>query len=64
MLDCDSTLQSPNSFQVSVGNRFAVVKEPVQPFERNVAIHFFEHIQKASDAFIVRSVQTERPFVG
>ena len=63
MLNGDATAERFYPFQVSVGNGFAVVEEPVQPFERHVAIHLLEHIQKSRDAFVVSRVQAERPLV-
>ena len=63
MLDGDAAAQRFDAFQISVGNRFAMVEEPVQSFERHFAVHFLKHIQKAGDAFVVSGVQAERPFV-
>src|SRR5271157_4838572 len=64
MLDCDATAQCFHALQVAVGNRLAMVEEPVQPFERHFAVHFLEHIQKTGDALVVGCMETERPFVG
>ena len=64
MLNGDAAAQRFHAFQVAVGNRLAMVEEPVQSFERHFAIHFLEHIQEARDAFVVGRVQAERPLVG
>ena len=63
MLNGDTTAQRPHAFEVSVGNCFAMVEEPVQSFERHVAIHFFEDIQESCDALVIRRVEAEWPFV-
>ena len=64
MLDRDAAAERLHAFQVAVGDRLAVIEEPVQSPERHVAVDFLEHIQEARDALIVSGVQTERPFVG
>ena len=64
MLDGDAAAKRFDSLKVSVGNSFAVVEEPVEPFEGHVAINSLEYIEKAGDAFVISSVETERPFVG
>src|SRR5208283_1930760 len=63
VLNRDTASQGFDAFQVFVGNSFAMVEEPVQTFERDIAIDLLKNIQKARDAFVVGGVKTERPFV-
>ena len=64
MLDGDAAAQRFNALQVAVGDRLAVIEEPVEPLEGNLAIDLLEHVQEAADAFIECGVQPERPSVG
>src|SRR5215813_3814234 len=40
-----------------------MVKEPVQPIKRNLAVDFFVNVQDPSDCLVVSRVQTEGPAV-
>src|SRR6266446_523299 len=64
MLNGNSASQCSNAFEVSVGDGFAMIEKPVQPFERHVAVYFLIYIEKAVDAFVISGVQPEWPFVG
>src|SRR6266404_4441213 len=64
VLDRDASTECLYPFKVSVGNRFAMIEKPVQPFERHVAVYFLIDIEKAADAFVISGVDPERPFVG
>ena len=64
MLNRDPAAKRLHAFKVAIGNRLAMIEEPVQPLERHVTVDFLEHIQEARDALIVSRVQAERPFVG
>jgi len=52
-----------DTLQVPVGNRFAMVEKPMEAFKWHFPIYFLIHIEKSRDAFIVCSVQAERPLV-
>src|SRR5437773_12522982 len=41
-----------------------MIEKPVQPFERHVTVDFLVYIEKTIDAFVISSVQPERPLVG
>src|SRR6266540_4249845 len=64
VLDRDASTECLYPFEVSVGDGFAMIEKPVQPFERHVAVYFLIYIEKAVDAFVISGVDPERPFVG
>ena len=64
MLNRDAAAQSFDALQIPVGHGLAMVKEPVQAFERDLAIDFLKDIQKPRDALIVGCVQSKWPFGG
>ncbi|MNK42666.1 hypothetical protein D3C87_613570 [compost metagenome] len=61
ILNRDAAAQRFHPFNVLRGNGFSVVEEPRQSVERNVAIDLLEHVEHATDRFVVSRVQTERP---
>src|SRR2546430_14193791 len=63
MLNRDVAAQRLHAYQVAVRDSLAVIEEPIQSFERHVAIHLLEHTEEAREAFVVSRVQAERPLV-
>ena len=53
-----------DAFEAAVGDGFAMIEEPVCSFEGDFAVHLFEHVQHAGDAFVIGRVNAERPFIG
>src|SRR6266498_5241074 len=63
VLDRDASTECLYPFEVSVGDSFAMIEKPVQPFERHVAVDFLIYSEKAVDTFVISGVDPERPFV-
>src|SRR6266436_1783486 len=64
VLDRDASTECLYPLEVSVGDSFAMIEKPVQPFERHVTVYFLIYIEKAVDAFVISGVDPEWPFVG
>ena len=47
MLHGDAAAERFDALEVAVGDRLAVVEEPVQAVERHVAIHLLEDVEDA-----------------
>lgn len=63
MLNGNAAAKRFDAFQVALGNRFAMVEEPVQALEGHLAVRLLKNIQKARDTLIVSGVQPEGPLV-
>jgi hypothetical protein len=53
VLHRDSGAQRIHTFDIAIGDRFAVIDEPVRAFKRNLSIHFFINIQRSLDCLVV-----------
>ncbi len=63
VLNCNAAAQRSYTLDVSVGDRFTMVEEPVQSIKGNLAVDFFVDVQDPRDCLVVSRVQTERPAV-
>ncbi len=63
VLHRDAAAERRDPVDVCVRDRLGVVEEPVQPVERDVAVHALEHVEGAADRLVVGRVQAERPAV-
>lgn len=63
MLYGNAAAQRFNAFDIALGDGFRMIEEPVQPVERNIAIHLLEDVEHPADGFIIGGVQAERPAV-
>lgn len=63
MLYGNAAAQRFHPLDVTFGDGFRVVEDPVQAVERNIAVHLFEHVQHAADGFVIGGMQAERPAV-
>ncbi len=63
VLHRDAAAQRFDPFDVAVGDRLAMIEEPVQPGKGNFAIDFLIDVQRAVDRFVVGCVQTKRPTI-
>src|SRR5258708_7437082 len=52
-----------DAIEALIGDGFAVIEEPVQPVEGDLAIHLLKDSQGARNCLVVRGVQPERPAV-
>src|SRR5258705_4238728 len=51
------------TLDIPVGDRFTMVKKPVEAIKRDLAVDFLVDVQDARDRLVVGRVQTERPAV-
>src|SRR6266540_1004382 len=63
VLNRNAAAQRFYTLDVPVGDRFTMVKKPVQTIKRDLAVDFFVDVQSARDCLVVSCVQTERPAV-
>ncbi len=63
VLNGDTAAECFDAFDVAIGDRLAVVEEPVKTVKWDLAIHFFVHVQGARDGYLVGRVQSERPAI-
>ena len=59
----DAAAERFDPFNISIRNGFAMIEEPVQTSERNVAIHFFIDVERARDGLVVGRVQAKWPTI-
>lgn len=63
MLHRYAAAQRLNAFDITLGDGFRMIEEPVQPVERDIAIHLLEDVEHPADGLIIGRVQAERPAV-
>src|SRR6476659_878537 len=63
VLNRNAAAQRLYTLDVPVGDRFTMVKEPVETIKRDLAVDFLVHVQSSRDRLVVSRVQTERPAV-
>ena len=63
MLYRNAAAQRFHAIDIALADGFGVIEEPVQTIERNITVHFLEHIQHPADGLIVSGMQTEWPAV-
>ncbi|CAH0325996.1 hypothetical protein SRABI106_04553 [Rahnella aquatilis] len=59
----NAAAQRFDALDVAFGDGFRMVKEPVQPVERDIAVHFLKDIQHPADRLVIGCMQAERPAV-
>ena len=59
----DTASECFDAFDVAIGDRLAVVEEPVETVKWDLAIHFFVYVQGARDGLLVGRVQSEGPAI-
>src|SRR5258708_32177672 len=55
VLHSDPAIECLHAIEILIGDGFAVIKEPVQAVEGDLAIHLFKDSQSARDCLVVRS---------
>ena len=63
VLHGNAAAQRFDAFDIALGDGFRMIEEPVQPVERNIAIHLLEDVEHPADGFIIGGMQAERPAV-
>ena len=63
MLDRDAAAERRNTIDITPVNCLAVVEEPVEPFERNIAVDFLVNVERAADRLVVCCVHAPGPAV-
>ncbi len=63
VLDGDTPAKCAHPFDIARRDGFRMIEYPVQAIERNLAIHFFKHVQHAADRLVIGGMQAKRPAV-
>src|SRR3954451_19873303 len=60
MLNSDATTERSDSLHVWFGDRFALIDEPPQIVDRELAVNAFEDVEEPRDRLVVRGVNSPR----
>jgi len=63
VLDGDASSQRFHALEAAIRDGFAMIEEPIGSLERDLTVDLFKDVQHPGDAFVVGSVETERPLV-
>ena len=63
MLHGDPTAERGDPVDGLIGDRLAVVEEPVQALQRRLLVHALENVERAADGLVVRRMHAPGPAV-